>query len=92
VIISEKDRIRNKTTGMELGIIQLKQMIELAQLRWFGHGIKWGMRHIPKWPGKLQHGEETQMRTLTEFGKRDTEDFEGKRNSMARSESYSSRL
>jgi hypothetical protein len=27
---------------MELGIIPLKQMIELAQLRWFGHGVRMG--------------------------------------------------
>ena len=77
---------------MELGIIPLKQMIELAQLRWFGHGEKWGMRHIPKWLGRVERREETQMKTLTEFRRRDTEDFEGKRNSMARSKSYSSRL
>jgi len=47
---------------MELGIIPLKQTIELAHLRWFRHGVKWGMRHIPKWPGKLEHREETQMK------------------------------
>jgi len=29
---------------------------------------------------------------LTEFRRRDTQDFEGKRNSLARSNSYSSRL
>ena len=51
---------------MELGIIPLKQMIELVQLRWFGHGVKWGTRHIPKWPGKLECREEIQMKTLTE--------------------------
>jgi hypothetical protein len=77
---------------MELGIIPLKQMMELEQLRWFGHGVKWGMRHIPKWPGRVEHREETQMNTLTEFGIRDAEDFEGKRNSMAGSKRYSSRL
>jgi hypothetical protein len=38
-------------------------MIELAQLRWFGHGVKWGMRRIAKWPGKLEHREEIQLKT-----------------------------
>ena len=46
---------------MELGIIPLEQMIELGELRWLG--VKWGMRHTPKWPGRLEHREETQMKT-----------------------------
>jgi hypothetical protein len=41
---------------------------------------------------KMAWQARTQGRTLTEFGRSGTEDFEGKRNSMARSKSYSSRL
>jgi hypothetical protein len=40
------------------------------------------MRGTPKWYGKLSYNtrEETQRKTPTDLRRRDTEDFEGKRN------------
>jgi hypothetical protein len=34
--------MRNETIRMELDVIRLKDMIALAQLRWFGHVTKVG--------------------------------------------------
>ena len=61
---------------MGLGIIPLKEIIELAQFRWFGHTVRMGDERYPKmaWQARTQ-GEETQRKTLTDLGRRDTEDF-----------------
>jgi hypothetical protein len=42
---------------MESFIIALKEVIELEQLRWFGHVVRIGDEHTPKWPGKLEYRE-----------------------------------
>jgi hypothetical protein len=53
-------------------------MIELAQLRWFEHIVRMGMRY-PKmvWQARTQ-GKRPKGR-LNRLGKKDAEDFEGKR-------------
>jgi hypothetical protein len=45
---TKKERIRNQTISMEVGIIPLKKMIELAQKRWFGYVIRMGDEIYPK--------------------------------------------
>lgn len=36
-------------------------MTELAQLKWFGHVVRMGMRNIPKWPRTpKRRGRDTQ--------------------------------
>jgi len=42
---------------MELGVTRLKDMIELAQLRWLGHVTKRGISDTRKWRGKLKRRE-----------------------------------
>jgi ABC-type polysaccharide/polyol phosphate transport system ATPase subunit len=64
---------------MGLGIISLKEMIEILQFRWFGHVLRmWGERCSRiAW---LSAGKETQNKTPTDLGRRYKKDFEGKRN------------
>jgi hypothetical protein len=45
---TEGDMISNQTVRMGLGIILHKQIIELAQLRWFGHVVRMGVERYPK--------------------------------------------
>jgi hypothetical protein len=42
---------------MELFIITLKEVIELEQLRWFGHVVRIGDGDTPKLSGKLEYRE-----------------------------------
>jgi hypothetical protein len=53
---TKRDRIRNQATRMGLGIIPLKEMIELTQLRWFGRVIRMGDERYPKmaWQARTQ--------------------------------------
>ena len=64
-----KDRIRNNSTQGN-GRINTE--------RWVGHAVRMGARDIPKWPGKLEHREETQRKIPKYLGRRDREDFEEK--------------
>jgi len=43
------------------------------------------MRDAPKWHDKLEHKVEGQRKTVAHVVRRDTEDFEGKRNLMGMS-------
>jgi hypothetical protein len=45
---TKRDTIRNQTLKMGLGIIPLKEMIELAQLRWFEHVVRMRDERYPK--------------------------------------------
>jgi len=53
-----RDKTRNQTRRMGLGIIPLKQITELAWLRWYGH-VKMGGERYPKFLVKLEHKEKT---------------------------------
>jgi hypothetical protein len=71
----KRDRIRNQTIRMGLGISLLKEMIKLAQLRWFGQVVSMG-NETPKCPGKPEYTRRGPKETPTGLGRRDTEDFE----------------
>lgn len=43
-----RHRISIQTVRMGLGIIPIKYVIELAQLRWFGHVVKMGDERYPE--------------------------------------------
>jgi hypothetical protein len=58
-------KIGNQTLRVWLGIIPLREMIELAQLRWFGHVVRMGNERYAKFPCKLEHGK----RASGKFGK-----------------------
>jgi len=47
VLLMSEIKIRNPAVRMGLGIISLKEMTELAQLRWDGHVVRMG-DDIPK--------------------------------------------
>jgi hypothetical protein len=53
---TKRDMIRNQTVRMGLGIIPLKEIIELAQLRWFGHVVRIGDLRYTKmaWQARIQ--------------------------------------
>jgi hypothetical protein len=54
---TKRDRIRNQTIKIELFIITLKEVIELAQLRRCGHVVRIEDGDTSKWPGKLEYME-----------------------------------
>jgi len=37
---TNRDMIRNQAMKMGLGIISIKEMVELVQFRWFGHVVR----------------------------------------------------
>jgi len=39
---TKRNRVRNRTIRMGLGIIIIKESIKLAHLRWSGHVVKMG--------------------------------------------------
>jgi hypothetical protein len=41
---------------------------------------EWGIRDAPNWPGKLEYWARDPRKILINLGRRDTEDFKGKRN------------
>jgi hypothetical protein len=55
---------------MELFIITLKEVTQLAQLRRFGHIVRIGDGDTPKWPGKLEYMERDQKEDPDRPGKK----------------------
>jgi hypothetical protein len=63
---SKRDKIRDQTIGVGLGIIpHPKGMTELAQLRLYGQVIRTG--GAPKWPNQLYHRKRDQKNTPTDL-------------------------
>jgi len=61
-----RDMTRNQTRRMGLGIIPLKQMTELAWLRWYGH-LRMGGEKYPKIPCQARtQGKDIQRKTRTD--------------------------
>jgi hypothetical protein len=62
-----KDKTRNQTRRMGLGIIPLKEMTELARLRWYGHDVRIGGKRYPKIPCQARtQGKDIQRKTRTD--------------------------
>jgi len=60
---SKRDKIRDQTIRLELGIISLKEMTELAQLRRSGHVTR--TVDTLQWPSQLEHRERDPKKTPT---------------------------
>ena len=61
---------------MGLGIIPIKEMTELVQFRWFGHVLR-----CPRMACQVRtQGKGLTRRPPADLGRRNTKDFEGKRN------------
>jgi hypothetical protein len=62
-----KDKTRNQTGRMGLGTIPLKEMTELAWLRWYGHAVRMGGGRDPKIPCHARkQGKDIQKKTWTD--------------------------
>jgi hypothetical protein len=80
---TKRDRIRNQTIRMGLGVAPFKEMTESAQLRWFGHVMRMEDENTPPPPKNCPAsytGKETRRKAPADLGRRYTEDFEVKRN------------
>jgi hypothetical protein len=62
-----RDKTRNQTRRMGLGIIPLKEITELAWLRWYGHVVRMGGERYPKIPCQARtEGNDIQWKTWTD--------------------------
>jgi hypothetical protein len=62
-----RDVTRNQTRRMGLGIIPLKEMTELAWLRWYGHIVRIGGERYPEIPCQARtQGKDIQRKTWTD--------------------------
>jgi len=64
---SKRDKIRDQTIRLGLGIITLKEMTELAQLRRSGQVTR--TVDTPQWPSQLEHRKRDPNKTPTDLQK-----------------------
>ena len=65
-----KFKTLKKVVTPSVGNLDYSEMIELAQLRWFGHVIRMETRGTPKWPCKLEHMGRNSEEGLDGLGKK----------------------
>ena len=64
---SKRDKTRDQTIRLGLGIISLKEMTELAQLRRSGQVTR--TADTPQWPSQLEHRKRDPTKTPTDLQK-----------------------
>ena len=62
ILICFKFKTLKKVVPPSVASLDYSEMIDLAQLRWFGRVVRMEMRGTPKWPGKLEHGKKPRGR------------------------------